>query len=197
MSRAIGLAALNLEPTPRLAHTEYCTHAALKRRVTGIREEGPAQERAFMDAWDYDLIWHTDDGPVDWSERGRTTDMGHAEFLEAGADRRASRPCPFRSVQEALAWMPWPVGAPTGDLVAYYQRAMIRPAPHTNQLHMGGYYKTLISGAIACSAGDAAGQRPIHGLCPGVGHDIHADAAPRRGLGADGDRVVHVPDDMV
>lgn len=152
MSKAIGLAALNLEATPRLAHTEYCTHAALKRRVTGIADEGVAQERAFMDAWDYDLIWHTDDGPVDWSERGRTTDMGHAEFLEAGADRRQPRPCPFRSVQEALA-----VDAvaefglhPMNDLVAYYQRAYDTACTtYPNQLNMGGYYKTLISGAIA------------------------------------------------
>ncbi|MHB1317368.1 MAG: uroporphyrinogen decarboxylase family protein [Anaerolineae bacterium] len=152
MSYAIGQATLNLQPTPRLAHTEYCTHAALKRRVTGIPSEGPEQERAFVDAWEYDLIWHTDDGPVDWAERGRTTDMGHAEFLQGGTDRREPRPCPFASVQEALA-----VDAvaefglhPMDDLVAYYQHAYdVACHDYPNQVNMGGYYKTLISGAIA------------------------------------------------
>jgi hypothetical protein len=152
MSYAIGIAALNLQPTPRLAHTEYCTHAALKRRVTDITEDGVARERAFMDAWEYDLIWHTDDGPTDWAERGRTTDMGHAEFLQGGTDRREPRPCPFGSVQEALA-----VDAvaefglhPMDDLVAYYQREFDAACDaFPNQVNMGGYYKTLISGAIA------------------------------------------------
>ncbi|MGI6368580.1 MAG: uroporphyrinogen decarboxylase family protein [Anaerolineae bacterium] len=152
MSRAIAAAALNLEPVPRLAHTEYCSHAALKRRVTGIDQEGPEQERAFLDAWDIDLIWHTDDGPVDWSARGRTTDMGHAEFLEAGRDRRSASACPFHSVEEALA-----VDAvaefglhPQQELIAHYQRSYDAACVQfPNQLHMGGYYKTLISGAIA------------------------------------------------
>ncbi len=152
MSRQIGEAVLSLQPAPRLGHTEYCTHAALKRHVTGIAEEGPAQERAFMDAWEYDLIWHTDDGPVDWSERGRTTDMGHAEFLQGGTDRREPQACPFCNVQEALA-----VDAvaefglhPLDELVAYYQQAYDAACTaYPNQLNMGGYYKTLISGAIA------------------------------------------------
>jgi hypothetical protein len=152
MSKAIGQATLTLQPTPRLAHTEYCTNAALKRHVTGIAEEGPAQERAFVDAWEYDLIWHTDDGPVEWAERGRTTDMGHSEFLQGGTDRREPRPCPFRTVQEALA-----VDAvaefglhPMDDLVAYYQGAYDSAcAAYPDQVNMGGYYKTLISGAIA------------------------------------------------
>ncbi len=36
MSYQIGIDALNLRPTPRLAHTEYCDHAPLKRAVTGL-----------------------------------------------------------------------------------------------------------------------------------------------------------------
>jgi hypothetical protein len=152
MSHAIGMAALGLQPTPRLAHTEYCTHRLLKERVTGIRDEGPAQDRAFMDAWDYDLIWSTDDGPVPWATRGRTTDMGHAEFLQGGVDRREPRACPFRSAAEALALDAVAEYGlhPMDDLVAYYQgRHDTDRAAYPDQVTMGGYYNTLISGAIA------------------------------------------------
>ena len=152
MSYAIGRAALNLQPTPRLAHTEYCSHSLLKQAVTGITQGGIQQERAFMDAWDIDIIWSTDDGPVPWEERGRVTDMGHAEFLEGGVDRREAAPSPFRDVQEALAL---DAVAEYGlldheGLVAYYrQRYAQACANYPDQVNMGGYYRTLLSGAIA------------------------------------------------
>lgn len=152
MSYEIGMAALNLQPTSRLAHTEYCSHARLKEIVTGIKEPGPEQERAFMDAWEIDIIWSTDDGPIPWEKRGRVTDMGHAEFLEGGIDRREPLPCPFKDVQEAFAF---DAVAEYGlldfdDLVRYYrQRYAEACAQFPNQVNMGGYYRTLISGAIA------------------------------------------------
>jgi hypothetical protein len=152
MSCEIGAAALNLQPTPRLAHTEYCSHTRLKRAVTGIAEPGVAQERAFMEAWEIDIIWSTDDGPVPWELRGRVTDMGHAEFLEGGVDRREPDQCPFRSVDEALAFdavAEYGLLDP-GDLAAYYRGRFAQAcADYPHQVNMGGYYRTLVSGAIA------------------------------------------------
>jgi hypothetical protein len=152
MSYEIGRAALSLLPTPRLAHTEYCSHARLKETVTGIAEPGVAQERAFMDAWEIDIIWSTDDGPIPWELRGRVTDMGHAEFLEGGVDRREPAVCPFHNVEQALAL---DAVAEYGlldydELVAYYRGRYAQAcANYPDQVNMGGTYRTLISGAIA------------------------------------------------
>jgi hypothetical protein len=152
MSYDIAVRALRLEAPERLAHTEYCSNYALVRAVTGLdpRENGSAW-RAFHDAWDLDLLWCTNDGPVSWGERGRVTDMGHAEFLEGGIDRRDTVTCPFQSVEEV-----WEFDAvaeygllPFDDLVDYYRewhRATQEANP--NQLITGGYYKTIVSGAI-------------------------------------------------
>ena len=54
------------------------------------------------------------DGPVEWEKRGRVTDMGHADFLEGGVDRREPKPSPFRSPKEVWAFDAvkgvWPAG---------------------------------------------------------------------------------------
>jgi hypothetical protein len=103
VSYTIGMEAIRLQSPRRLAHTEYCSNYALVRAVTG---KDPAKEpgawREFHDAWEIDLLWVTNDGPVPWSQRGRVTDMGHAEFLEGGIDRRDHVYCPFRDVEEVL-----------------------------------------------------------------------------------------------
>ena len=151
MSRQIGMDCLNLRPTPRLAHTEYCSNAALKRAVTGLPDEHPDQERRFADLWQIDFVWSTDDGPEPWNTRGRTTDMGHAEFLEAGSDWREPGTCPFKTVEEALAFDAVAEYGLTdmATLVRYYEdRYRNAQAYHAEQVHTGGYYKTLVSGAI-------------------------------------------------
>jgi len=145
VSYRIGIDALNLRPAPRPAHTEYCSNGALKREVCG------GDERAFLDAWDYDLIWRTDDGPVPWSQRGRVTDMGHAAFLEGDVDKREARPSPFTTPEEVLAFdAVAEYGLPDADgLTAYYEEAYQEAqAAHPGQVVPGGYYKTLVSGAI-------------------------------------------------
>ncbi len=98
MSYQTGIDTVHLRPSARLAHTEYCSNDALRRAVK------TETDTSLEDAWDMDLLWNTNDGPVSWSERGRATDMGHAEFLEGGADRREPKPCPFTSVEEVLAF---------------------------------------------------------------------------------------------
>ncbi len=89
MSYDIGMQAMKLQCPDRLAHTEYVSNYALVRAVTGLdpRTDERAM-RAFNNAWQLDFLWNTNDGPVDWAQRGRVTDMGHAEFLEGGIDRR-------------------------------------------------------------------------------------------------------------
>lgn len=152
MSYEIGMAALRREPGARLAHTEYCSNYALVRAVTGRdpRTDGGAW-RAFHEAWDIDFLWSTNDGPVPWDQRGRVTDMGHAEFLEGGIDRRDTVTCPFTSVEEVWAFdAAQEYGLPDfGELVDYYeQRYLTGRADNPGQVFPGGYYKTIVSGMI-------------------------------------------------
>lgn len=157
MSYQIGMDALNLRPTPRLAHTEYCDHQPLMRAVTGLTEDDPNFVPEFYRRWEYDFIWSTDGGPIPWEQRGRTTDMGHAEFMEGGVDRREPKECPFRTVEEVWAF---DAVAEYGlldfkTLVDYYEgryQEMRRRFPE--QVWTGGYYRTLVSGAIAAFGWD-------------------------------------------
>jgi hypothetical protein len=145
VSRSVGIDTVRLRPAARLAHTEYCDHAVLMREVERL------SGKAFEDAWELDLVWHTDDGPVAWPERGRTTDMGHAEYAEGGADRREARPSPFTDPEEVLEFdAVGEYGLPDlGGLVAYYEGVYRREQEsRPNQVFPGGYYRTLVSGAI-------------------------------------------------
>ena len=144
MSYRIGIDAVNLKPTERLAHTEYCSNDALRRALT-------ADGACFEDAIEMDLVWSTNDGPVGWGERGRTTDMGHAEFLEGGVDKRQPRVCPFADPEQVLGFdAVEEYGLPDFDeLVAFYeQHYQEAQKAHPNQVFPGGYYKTIVSGAI-------------------------------------------------
>jgi hypothetical protein len=150
MSYAIGIDTLHLWPTPRVAHTEYCDHDALMRAVTG-RKGDWGGDAAFCDAWEMDFIWNTHDGPAAWSKRGRATDMGHAAYVEGGADKRAPGRCPFNGPEEVLAFdAVREYGLPELDgLAAFYEKQFREcQAAHPNQVVPGGYYKTLVSGAI-------------------------------------------------
>jgi len=136
----------------RLAHTEYCSNYALVRTVTGRDPKAdPGAWREFYRAWEIDFLWTTNDGPVPWEERGRATDMGHAEFLEGGTDRRDRIFCPFSDVEEVWAFdAVKEYGLPDmEELVSYYERWHREgQRAHPEQVLPGGYYKTLISGAI-------------------------------------------------
>jgi len=156
MSYQIGIDTLHLRPTPRLAHTEYCSNEDLieyvRRQAMGVAGGSvSAGNVSFADAWQYDFLWATNDGPVPWSERGRVTDMGHAEFLRGGRDRRDTIHCPFKDVGEVLAFdAVAEYGLPDrGDLAAYYENWYCeKQRANPNQVFPGGYYKTIVSGAI-------------------------------------------------
>ena len=150
MSYQVGIDTIHLRPTPRLAHTEYCDSEPLIRAVTGETGHHWNTPR-FNDAWEIDLVWATNDGPIPWSERGRVTDMGHAEFVAGGGDRRDTKPSPFKTQQDVWAFDALAeYGLPDfASLVDYYQQVYTQgQAANPNQVYTGGYYKTIISGAI-------------------------------------------------
>ncbi len=152
MSYEIGRRTLRLEPTDRLAHTAYCSNWALIRAVTGRDPRtDPGAMKAFQEAWDYDFLWSINDGPRGWGSHGRVTDMGHAEFLEGGVDRREPARCPFETVDEVLAFDAVEEYGltPLDELAAWYEAGWQKSqAANPNQVFTGGYYKTIVSGAI-------------------------------------------------
>jgi hypothetical protein len=151
MSRDLAWRAINRTAAARPAHTEYTLHYELMSKVTGLPRDHPHLERRFREAWQIDLAFYVNDGPVPWSARGRVTDMGHAEFLADGSDRRPPAASPFRSVEEVLAFdAVAEYGLPDfDDLVAFYERTYLEgQAASSDVVFPGGYYKTLVSGAI-------------------------------------------------
>ena len=154
MSRDTALANISLAPTAAWAHAEYSLeyHRGYVRRLTGQDIATPAGARALYDAWGMDFLWGTNDGIYDdWARYGRATDMGHAEYAADGADRREPAASPFTSVQEVWAFDPVAeYGLPSfADQVEAYN-ALDRDARalYPDQLRTGGYYKTIVSGAI-------------------------------------------------
>lgn len=169
MSRRIGLDTINLRPTVRPGHTEYSMeyHEGLVRRLAGQGGDSrPAADltgwnagvlRAFYDAWDFDFLWHTSDGLIDWAKAGRVTDMGHAVYAADGSDRRLPANCPFQAPEQV--WQFDPVreyGLPDfAEQVRAYQDYYDRlREDYPNQAVGGGYYRTVVSGAIAAFGWD-------------------------------------------
>lgn len=154
MSRQIALDTINLRSTSRLAHTEYSLeyHTDYIRRKTGLEPSDPEALRRFYDIYGLDFLWRTDDGlHGDWQRFGRATDMGHAEYAADGSDRREPAICPFKTPEEVWAFdAVAEYGLPDFDeQVAAYERIIqnVRQA-YPEQLATGGYYKTIVSGAI-------------------------------------------------
>ena len=140
-------------------------HDSLIRKVTGIHASAGtvsqnaaddairsrATWRRFYDAWDYDFLWGTHDGFVNWAQAGRCADMGHAVYAADGSDQHAPQVCPFSDPEEVWAFDPVKEYGltPFNDLVAGYEKDFReREAAYPNQVCTGGYYKSVISGAI-------------------------------------------------
>ncbi len=167
MSRQIGMDTIHCRPTPRPAHVEFSMeyHDTLIPEITGIECNAGAVSknasdyailppdvlRRFYDAWDYDFLWGTHDGFIDWAKAGRCTDMGHAAYASNGSDQHSPHKCPFTEPEQV--WEFDPVKeyglTPFGDLVAGYETDFQhRDAAYPNQVCTGGYYKSVMSGAI-------------------------------------------------
>lgn len=143
MSRKIGMDTICLRPTPRLAHTEY----SMDYHKEYLQKLG----QPINTAWDFDFCWCINDGPIDWSKAGRNTDLGHAVYAADGSDERQPQVCPFTDPEEIYEFDPVrEYGLPGHrELVRlyedWYQKAQ---AANPEQVVTGGYYKTVISGAL-------------------------------------------------
>jgi hypothetical protein len=175
MSFEDGWAAIHLEAPRRIPHTEYSLdfHWELIRAVTGIEvglESPPGIRRqaaqALMHAWNFDFLWST---LISHDEFGAyATDMGHAEYMAGGEDRRDTIFSPFKDPEEVLSFDPWEnlgkkdLAELTRRFEAHYQ-ANRAYAPGC--VNMTGIYVTLISGFIGLFGWDnlllAAGTDPV------------------------------------
>ena len=160
MSYEIGKAALNMQWTERVARTEYNDNNEIVRYFA---ERCPG--KSFVDAIHLDYLWCVHDGYVDWN-KGRVTDMGHAVYVEDGSDFHPSQPCPFNTVDEVLNFN---AIAEYGkedfrELVAFYEKWYQDSQTANDQVISGGYYKTIVSGAIQAFGWEmlleAAGENP-------------------------------------
>jgi hypothetical protein len=124
-----------LRPSARWAHTEYSLHYHkdyIAKRTGSLPDDRELTRKGY-DRFGLDLIWNANDGLVDWAKAGRTTDMGHASYASDGSDQRKSKDSPFKS---------------TEDVWAFEQQIQRVRNVFPNQLTTGGYYKTIVSGAI-------------------------------------------------
>lgn len=129
-------------------------HKGLLEKISGLdislKKNETAAIRALHDDWEFDLLWSSNDGPVNWQKAGRCTDMGHAVYASDGSDERNSASCPFESPEEVWEFDPMKeYGLPDfQELVRYYNNAYEKArSDYPNQLTTGGYYKTVVSGA--------------------------------------------------
>ncbi len=167
MSYEIGRKALNLQMTERVAHTEYNDHWEFVRYITGKDPlKDPSAWQEFNDLLDLDYQWTVNDGPEPWGTRGRVTDMGHAVYVEGGTDYRKPQPSPFQEAEDVLSFDAVQEYGLTDftKLVDYYENWFKQTQAGCNQVISGGYYQTLVSGAIAAFGWDmlllAAGEDP-------------------------------------
>lgn len=153
MSYQIGFDALNMRPTPRVGRTEYNDNEEIIRHLTG-RPDGAsaAAWHEFNRLTHMDFLFNTPDIDPPWEKRGRVTDMGHAEFVEGGADFHTASASPFQSADDVLDFNAVEeYGLDDLDrLTAYCERVyQSAQADCSYMVIPGGYYRTLISGAIA------------------------------------------------
>jgi hypothetical protein len=189
MSRQLALDTICLRATPRLAHTEYSLnyHGDYIRRLTGLDPATAEATRKLYQLWGIDFNWSVNDGlHGDWGRRGRCTDMGHAVYAGDGSDQRAPATCPFREPEEVWAFDPiTEYGLPDfAAQVAAYEAAMQHArTAWPDQLTTGGYYKTIVSGAIQTFGWDMlllAGsdlpklERVLHGFFRFTQHHMRA-----------------------
>lgn len=154
MSREIALDTIYLKETPRISHTEYSLnyHTEYILKKTGSSNVDLDTIRKFYNIWGIDFLWNTNDGlHGDWERFGRATDMGHAEYAIGGSDKRIPKECPFKSLEDVWAFDPISeYGLPdfNEQVTAYEDIIQNARKDFPEQLITGGYYKTIVSGAI-------------------------------------------------
>jgi hypothetical protein len=159
MSKQVALNNIRLESPIQWGHTEYSLeyHKDYLAERTGIPADSDSLIRKAYDRFAFDFLWSVHDGLIDWAEAGRATDMGHASYAADGSDQRQPAKCPFHSVEEVWAFdAVMEYGLPDFEELVHAYEAVIQKARKNtpNQLSTGGYYKTLVSGAIAAFGWD-------------------------------------------
>ena len=160
MSRQTALDNINLKATDRWAHTEYSLgyHKEYLREITGHEPDTPEAQQELRKLWQLDFTFLTNDGlHTNWGQYGRATDMGHAVYAADGSDRREIGECPFKEMEDVWAFdAVKEYGLPDRDeQIAAYQKIIDdRRAAAPDMLTPGGYYKTIVSGAIAAFGWD-------------------------------------------
>lgn len=153
MSREIGQAILHLQPAERVGRTEFVDHWEVMRYLTGKDPRvDPGCNKAFVDALEFDFLWDMHDGPEPWETRGRTTNMGHAVYVEDGSDFTQMESSPFTSVDQVLEFNAVKEYGLTdfSKLVNFYEQYFQNSQrTYDQQVIPGGYYRTIVSGAIA------------------------------------------------
>jgi hypothetical protein len=154
VSRQLALDTLALKPVPRFARTEYSLeyHQAGLQRTAGPEPDTNAAMRGLYADWDLDFLWTTEDGlRGDWSQLGRCTDMGHAAYASDGSDLHHPNHCPFETAAEVWAFdavAEYGLPAMAEQVAAYEAWLEKKRRDFPDQLCTGGYYKTILSGAI-------------------------------------------------
>ena len=159
MPRQIALDNIYLRPAERWGHTEYSLeyHKEYLAQRLALHPEQADFTRRVYDHFEFDFIWNTHDGLVEWSEAGRVTEMGHAVYAADGSDWKEPVVSPFRSEQEVWAFdAVAEYGLPDfQEQVNAYDKLLIEAREkYPEQLFTGGYYKTIVSGAIAAFGWD-------------------------------------------
>ena len=153
MSRQTALDNVLLKPSARWAHTEYSLeyHKDYLARKLGLPADAPGFGAKMLERFAFDFLWNVNDGLTDWAAKGRITDMGHASYAADGSDQHAPTPSPFKSEEEVWAFdAVEEYGLPDFDqqVKAYEEMARNCRQWYPDQLSTGGYYKTIVSGAI-------------------------------------------------
>lgn len=153
MSIEVALNNIRLESTTGWAHTENSLEYHVQYMAKkGLSSKDPELLQRFYDHFGFDFIWNTNDGMVDWNKTGRTTDMGHAAYAADGSDQHSSADSPFQSEEEVWHFdAVEEYGLPDFDeqLRTYEQQVQTARHAFPKQLTPGGYYRTIVSGAIA------------------------------------------------
>jgi len=159
MSIVEGWAALNMDMPTRVPRTEYSatTHWDLLSAVTGaqVSADSPDElkrdaQRAFLRKWDFSLIWTTFDGRQ--FMKGRTTNMGHAEYAANGNDYNQACQCPFKNPEEVLGFDPSEEYGPLDTQMLIVQIEADYRAKcgfYGDAVNMTGVYVSMVSGLIA------------------------------------------------
>jgi hypothetical protein len=173
MSYDDGWAALNLEMPSRIPHTEMSAewyHGPLVQAVTGIELNAstPFSEREkacapFVKAWNYDI--HMTCWFDDAYGNENYTNMGHADYAEEGRDFEIGWPCPYKTVEEALALDPFErfrVASHAEMVKGHNDLFELEKTFYPDIVAGTGIYHTLMSGMIAVFGWDmlltAAGE---------------------------------------